>query len=172
MTEGAGVMRKTWLLVLVLVVALLALGAMGGCATIAEKAIEDATGVSVDEDGSSVTIEGDDGSTITYDEEGTELPDGYADDVPVYDGVIDSSWQTSDDNGTTYAVAIKTEDTTEDVVAWYEEQLADEGWTIKSTFKDASSGMVSAEKDDMTFYLAAGAESEGTAITQTVGPKQ
>lgn len=163
-------MRK--MVPLVLVLALLALGAVGGCAKIAENAIEDATGVSVDEDGGSVTIEGDDGSTITYDDEGAELPDGYPDDVPVYDGTIDSSWQTSDDKGVTYAVAIKTTDPVSDVVAWYEEQLADKGWEIKSTFKDESSGMVSAESDDMTFYLAAGAESEGTAITQTVGPKQ
>lgn len=163
-------MRKA--LLLVLVCALLGLGALSGCAKISENAIEDATGVRVDEDGSSVTIEGEDGSTITYDDEGTELPEDYPDDVPVYDGTIDSSWETKDEKGTTYAIAIKTTDATEDVVAWYEEQLADKGWEIKTTFKDESSGMVSAEKDDLSFYLAAGAENEGTAITQTVGPKQ
>jgi hypothetical protein len=164
-------MRKALLLALV-VVLVLVLGGVAGCGKIVEKAVEDATGVSVDEDDGSVTIEGEDGTSITVDEEGTELPEGYPSDVPVYDGTITTAWETSDEKGTTYSIAITTEDSTADVVDWYKAELEDGGWKILSTFKDASSGMISAEKDDLTFYLAAGGdEGESTDISQIVGPK-
>lgn len=162
-------MRKA--LVVALVLALVALVGLTGCAKIAEKAIEDATGVSVDEDDGTVTIEGEDGASITVNDEGTELPEGYPDDAPVYDGTIASAWESTDQGKTTYMVSVTTKDSIGDVVDWYKSELESEGWTITTTFKDASSGMINAEKDDRVFYMAAGTGSDGTDISQTLSPK-
>ncbi|MGB4594191.1 MAG: hypothetical protein WBI63_10535 [Coriobacteriia bacterium] len=162
----------------VMLVAALAMSLVGiaGCAefaeSAAEKAVKGATGIDVDSDEGEVTLEGDDGSSTTIDTENATLPDGWPKDAPVYDGTIESSWETSNDKGTSFSVALSTTDPVQDVVAWYTGELEGEGWKIVSTYKDDSSGMVSVEKGDITFYMAAGAGSDTTDISVMVGPKQ
>lgn len=164
-------MMKSKTMALLLVASLLALTGVSGCATLARKAIEGATGVSVDEDGTKVTVKGDDGTTTTLDMEGADLPKGYPKDVPVYEGTIDSSWESSDGSQVTYVIAVKTKDPLDKVTAWYEKELKQGGWEIKSTFKDKESAAFLAEKGELTFHLAAGVEDDGTMFTQTVAPK-
>lgn len=169
-------MPRRVLSIVLAVVLVMSLIGIAGCAELAEsaaeKAVKGATGMDVDTDEGEVTFEGDDGSSTTIDTENATLPDGWPDDAPVYDGTIESSWETSNDKGTSFSVALSTTDPVQDVVEWYTGELESEGWKIVSTYKDDSSGMVSAEKDDLTFYMAAGAGSDTTDISVMVGPKQ
>lgn len=144
-----------------------------GCQKIAEKAtekaIEGATGVKVDTDKESVTITGEDGSSITAGSDG-ELPDGFPEDVPVYEGEIVSSLMTEGN----YTVAIETKDDATTVWDWYGTELESAGWTQTSEFKVDDGGMRSAEKGDMTLQVTVGAGTDGEPTTVTIftGTKQ
>ncbi len=122
-----------------------------GCEKAAEQAsealVEGATGVDVDADENKVTIEGEDGSTVEIQSSDAELPDGFPDDVPVYDAAIESSSKFSADGGTSYAVSQTTGDDFDDVLAWFKAELADSGWS--------ESGSTSSESDGAKFGLIA-----------------
>jgi len=144
-----------------------------GCQSIAEKAtetaIEDATGVKVDQDGDSVTITGEDGSSITA-SEGGELPEGFPEDAPVYDGVITTSL-VSEEN---FTIGVETDDEWTTVWDWYVSELESEGWTKTTELKLEDSGMLSGEKGDRLIQLTIGPASSddaATLITTFTGPK-
>jgi len=144
-----------------------------GCQSIAENAteaaIEDATGVKVDQDDDSVTITGEDGSSITASENG-ELPEGFPEDAPVYDGSITTSLVTEEN----YTIGIETDDEWATVWDWYVAELESEGWTKTTELKLEDSGMLSGEKDDRLIQITIGPASGDTAatlITTFTGPK-
>jgi len=144
-----------------------------GCQSIAEKAteaaIEDATGVKVDQEGDSVTITGEDGSSITAGQ-GGELPEGFPEDAPVYDGDITTSLVTED----SFTIGIETDDEWTKVWDWYTAELESEGWTTTSELKVEDSGMLSGEKDDRLIQITVGPNSNEdakTMITTFTGPK-
>lgn len=163
--------RRGVVLVLVLVAGLVAVLGLTGCEKAAEEAVEDAAGVDVDNDDGSVTIEGDDGASITMDTEAAELPEGYPDDAPVYDGKLEAAWEATQDDSTSYSLSMTTKDGVEEVVDWYKDALQDEGWTITQTYADSSNGMLNAEKGGWTFYAAVGAGGDSTDISQIVATK-
>jgi len=144
-----------------------------GCQSIAEKAteaaIEDATGVKVDQDDDSVTITGEDGSSITAGQ-GGELPEGFPEDAPVYDGDITTSLVTED----SFTIGIETDDEWTEVWDWYLAELDSEGWTSTSELKLEDSGMLSGEKDDRLIQITVGpgsGDGANTMITTFTGPK-
>lgn len=157
----------------VLLVACAMMFSLVGCQKIAEKAtekaIEGATGVKVDTDKDSVTITGEDGSSITAGSDG-ELPDGFPEDVPVYEGDIVSSLMTEGN----YTVAIESKDDAATIWDWYGTELESAGWTRTSEFKVDDGGMISAEKGDMAIQITVGAGTDGdpTTITIFTGAKQ
>ena len=128
-------------LALVLVAGALALV---GCNKIAEEAseaiVEGATGVDVEVDEEKVTIEGEDGESIEIQGESSELPDGFPDEMPVYDADIVSSTRMAVDNQTSYTVIQTTTDSSDDVIAWYHDELAKEGWTEAGTTESEVDG--------------------------------
>lgn len=165
-------MIKTLRLVALVMVLAMAL-ALAGCQSIAEKAtekvIEDATGVKVDEQGDSVTLTGEDGTSITASESG-ELPEGFPEDAPVYEGAIITSL-VSEDN---YTIGIETDDEWTDAWEFYGTELEAAGWVTGTEMKLEDSGMISGEKDGRIIQITVGPASSGeakTLITLFTGPK-
>jgi hypothetical protein len=158
--------RRT--MALIAVVALLTFAVMAsGCAQIAEQAaksaVESATGVKVDESNNSVSIKGA-GGGLTASTDG-KLPEGFPEDMPVYEnGTIATGISSKSDKGTGFLVGIDT--------AWYDAQLKDEGWTVKTTMKTDDGGLLGGEKGTTSFTIAVGPGSGGkTSISISLSPK-
>ena len=162
-------MNRTWIRMLSVVALAVVLAiTLQGCQMIAQKAVEQATGVKVDQNGKSVTITGKNGESASV---GTgKLPEGWPADVPVYAGTITMGNKMDQGGKAAYLVTIETPDTPKTVVDWYQQQLADKGWTKKER-NDASAGgkdvsIMTAEKG--TQRVAATASSGGTDGKTTV----
>lgn len=144
-----------------------------GCQSIAEKVVEETTGVKVEDEGEKVTITGEDGETMELSGTGGSLPKDWPSDMPVYDGAtIDSSAAIRSGEVTNFSVALSTTDAFADVFAWYKEQLASEGWTIDNEFDmetDGSrAGSFTSTKGSMTGYVWISEEDDGIVITLQV----
>ncbi len=155
--------------------AVAALVAMSGCQAVAQKAVESATGVKVNKDGNSVSVQGNDGQSVTIGQS-NKLPDGFPEDVPVYDpATVTNSMSLASDKGSTFSVQLETEDTVETVSAWYDTELKGKGWTIKGTMNSADSGaLITSEKADqvLSVTIAPGSGSDTkTTIALTYAPK-
>jgi hypothetical protein len=159
-------------------VALLAVAVMAsGCAQIAEQAarsaVESATGIKVDTSGDSVTVEGSDGSAISSTK--GKIPEGFPADMPVYEpGTISTGVSSDVGGGQTFMVGIDTPDAASDVFDWYEAELTDKDWVLKTTMKTEDGGFLGGEKGTTVFTLAVTAGSGGgkTGIAITIAPKK
>lgn len=152
--------------VLTVVCLLAALVGITGCETIARKAtdaaIEKTTGVKVDTQGESVTIQGEDGSNVTV--AGGKVPDGFPKDVPVIDGEIEATWESGDG----MFISLKTKMSMDDAADWYEKELTSEGWKQETTYSTADSRLYVAKKGERMVQIAVG-QQEGVAnVTVTV----
>lgn len=152
-----------------LAVATLALAVVGatGCDRLIGAAVkgaaEKATGVSVDEQSNSVTFKGEGGEATVG--EGATLPDGFPEEVPVYDGDITTSLKTTD----AYTVGIDTSDSPSEVFDWYKDALSTEGWTIKQEIKTDTGANIGAENADWTLVISAGGgDGEKTTLVISV----
>jgi hypothetical protein len=170
-------MRRN-LRILLAIVAVVAIVAMTGCGAIVEKAvtsgIESATGVKVDESGNSVTIQGKDGSSLSSSNDGT-LPEGFPEDFPVYEnGTITTGIASDGPKGKGFLVGIGTDDPAVTAFDWYETQLKDKGWTVKTSMKTGDGGLLGGEKGTQSFTLAFGpgsGEEKKTSISISLNPK-
>jgi hypothetical protein len=112
-----------------------------GCGRIAEKAaetaVEGATGVKVEDDGDSVTIETDEGTVEVGSGEG-DLPEDFPDDVPVYDGAIDSHNKVSTPDGVMWSVVLSTSDNFDNVVSWYKAELSSTDWAQEALLESSA----------------------------------
>jgi hypothetical protein len=149
-----------------LVLATLTLGA-AGCQSVTEKAVEEATGVKVDEDEDSVTIESEDGDgeSVTISGEEGSVPEDFPDDVPLYDATVVGSSSYESGENVNYSVTLETKDSVEDVAAFYEEELESEGWEIEGTFNTATdeeaATMISAVKGTGRTVIINASQSDG-----------
>jgi predicted lipoprotein with Yx(FWY)xxD motif len=158
-------------------VALLAVVVMAsGCAQIAEQAaksaVESATGIKVDTSGDSVTVAGSDGSAVSTTK--GKLPEGFPEGMPVYEpGTITTGIATESGKGKGFMVGIDTEDSAADVFTWYETELADKDWVVKTTMKTEDGGLLSGEKGTTIFTIAVttGSGSARTNVAITLAPK-
>lgn len=165
-------MLKTRRLVGLVVVLVCAL-ALVGCQSIAEKAtqkvIEDTTGVKVEDGGDSVTLTGKDGTSITSSESG-ELPEGFPEDAPVYEGTIITSLVSED----SYTIGIETKDEWTGPWEFYGTELEAAGWVTGTEMKLEDGGMITGEKDGRMIQITVGGASNSdakTLITLFTGPK-
>lgn len=128
--------------------------ALAGCSMIAQKAVENATGVKVDQSGKNVTVTGQNGQTASVSSEGGKLPDGLPSDVPAYSGTIASSARIATDQGVNYTFQITTSDDAATVQSWYKDQLTSKGWKVTGTVTSgADQAMVTATKTDKNNIL-------------------
>lgn len=137
-------MRRLCVVGLVLLVMVGLAVSVSGCKAVAEKAVEGAmektTGVDVNTSDNSVTYETEDGSKVEITGEGSEVPDGFPSDFPVYDATIDSSSKIAGGEGTGFYMGLVTEDAYDDVFAWYKSKLVDEGWEILAEVNTTDGG--------------------------------
>jgi hypothetical protein len=144
-----------------------------GCQMIAQKAVEQATGVKVDKNGDQVTITGKDGTTASVGK-GT-VPDGWPTDVPVYAGTITMGNKMDANGKTAFLVTLETPDAPKAVADWYQEKLTGDGWT-KTDRNDASAGgkevsILVAEKGTQRVAVSATTGNGKTIVTVNVGDK-
>lgn len=161
--------RSTRLLLVAL--SLVALFALAGCQSIAEKAaevaVEKSTGVQIDKDGDSVTVTGEDGTQVTA-SEGGELPDGFPTDVPVIDGPIISSVKS--DNS--FMVVIETDKPIDEVNDWYKDQLKDSSWKIVFETKSEDGAAIGGERDNANMQVTITKSDAKTNVSLLYAPKE
>lgn len=146
--------------------------ALGGCQRAAERAVEETTGVSVDQDGEQVTITGPEGEEWTGATGGT-LPPGWPDDHPVYEpSVIEGSTSFSTGEGTQQSVTLSTSDPFETVFEWYKSEAAGQGWDIESEgvfeMDGVSSGYLYLVKGDAESSISVNRDEDGTVMVTMV----
>ncbi|MBN1193010.1 MAG: hypothetical protein JXA36_04900 [Coriobacteriia bacterium] len=146
-------------LLIVGMVLALALGLVG-CKSIQEKIGEEigeeivgaATDSDVEIDDEGVTIETEDGEVNVTGGDSGELPDGFPEDFPIYDGArIESSSSLTADGASTYYVNLISEDDFETVFPWYEAELPSAGWEITSNTQysqDNGGGMLTVKQGE------------------------
>ncbi len=175
-------MKKIIAIIAVIVHMLLVLVLASGCfgqniaEKIAEEAIEKAIesdsgeNVDIDFDDGEITIESDDGEVSIG--MGSDLPDNFPDNVPVYpDMEIISSWFVTEDDKDSYSINGLTEDAGSDVFAWYKESLS--GWEIENEFSasgdDMKTSSLSAKSGGLVVVImVVETEDEGTSIMLSV----
>jgi hypothetical protein len=142
--------------------------AVTGCGKVAEKAIEETTGVDVEED--SVTITGD-GEEVTISDEGASLPEDFPDDVPVPKGDISSSSAITSGDTQEFYVTIDVKDDPKEAYESLKSDLEDDGYTITSDLfiegDDGLTGMLSFSKGDEQGTAVVGEGENGGNATIT-----
>lgn len=157
--------KGTVLLAFVVVVAF----SLAGCGLIAQKAVEQSTGVKVDQNGKSVTVTGKDGSTASMSAKEGELPKGLPADVPVYSGTVKASYvvEAPQQGGTNFMFTIQTADSGSTVMDWYKKQLEAKGWMVTGTVASGTdAGMVEAKKGANNSIIVTVSKDTSTGKTQ------
>jgi hypothetical protein len=149
-----------------IILAIALLLSVTGCAQIAQQAtksaVENATGVKVDQNNGKTTVTGKDGSQATISGSEGKLPDGLPTYVPTYTGTVKSSASMSTDKGTTFTFSIETADNAQTIVDWYKKAFTDKGWTVTTTAITEGGGMISAKKGETdTAVVSISNNSEG-----------
>jgi hypothetical protein len=168
-------MKGTSRVVLALAV-VAALLAVTGCGALVEQAVkggvENATGVKVDQGGNSVTVTGQDGSSMTSSSDG-KLPEGFPSDMPLYTpGKIVTSAVSTENSAKSFVVTIDSPDAVADIFAWYKAQLPEKGWTVQNTTESDTGALFMGEKGAQAFtVMVATSSAEGaTTISISVAP--
>ncbi len=125
---------------LMAVVATLLIASVTGCQRAAERAVEGVTGVRVEDDGDTVTMQTDEGEmTISGSE--TSLPDDWPSDMPVHgDGTIESSSSVRQQDQVVFSVSWSTSDNFDEVHEWYTAEVVSNGWAIENDLVMEQSG--------------------------------
>jgi hypothetical protein len=100
------------------------------------------------------------------------VPDGFPDDMPLYDGTIVLGQKMETPDGAAYNVGIETTDGAAEVSAWYEAEFAAEGWTETASMTNDADGMVMStrqvEKGGVQAQVVIAEEDGRTQIAVTV----
>lgn len=143
-----------------------------------ERAIELSSGGDVDIDidksgAGTVKISSDDGAEIEYSAGGNvAIPATWPDDMPVLDDAtvsyVGSSNPATGEAGS--VVMFQTEKSLEEVSAYYEQALADNGWTVESTVRTGDAVMFAGTKDTRSVSLYVTSSDPGTtSVTLSIG---
>ncbi len=139
-------MKKIMYVITVVCVILIALFLAAGCKgeiieRITEGAIESAIEaqsdgeVDIDISESEMSIKTDEGEMTIG--EGTDLPDGFPDVIPVYpDMTIQTAWKSTEDDKDNFSISAFSEDSGEKIFNWYKDKMS--GWEIESEFTQDS----------------------------------
>jgi hypothetical protein len=148
-------MKKIIALVVVISLVIFMLFSVSGCKVgqkIAEKVSEEAVEKAIEENieakGGEAEVEVSEGETTIKTNEGevtvgqgTELPDGFPDVVPIYSNMeITSSWKGTEDGKATFSVSALTSDPGSTVFDWYKSKLG--GWENEGEFTSESEGQI------------------------------
>ncbi len=99
------------------------------------------------------------------------LPEGFPADVPVYDGTIVDSEKTDADGGTGYTVDLTAPDAVDDVVSWYEDELAGGGWiTATASMPNSAGNVITGDKDGQSVIVTVLEGDGGTTLSVEYSP--
>jgi hypothetical protein len=146
---------------------MLALGTLG-CQRAAERVVEEATGVRVDDDDNSVTVQTDEGEA-TFSGSDASLPDDWPSDVPAYpDAEIESSTSMRMGDSVQMAVTWTTSDDVTTVYEWYRDELPAAGWEVTGDFSMEQDGQrtanISSSKGSSDANVFIGDDSDGVTL--------
>ncbi len=141
-----------------------------------KKGIEQKTGISMDTEGKSMTIKDDKtGAEINIGTEG-KIPADFPKDFPLYPGAkVEGNISGAENKaGKGFWVILSTTDDAAKVTAFYETNLAKNGWAIGSTMNIGSSATWEISKGNMGggLIVGEGEEKKGTSIVITLTPKE
>jgi hypothetical protein len=128
-----------------------------------------------DDDGGTIRVgdeEIDIPDDVDVDSSGDSVPDGFPDDFPVYDGAdVVSGFRGEQDGEEGFYVVWETDDSVEDVQAFYESAFEDGPWTSEGTIESGSTVILSAtHEEDQLIGGVTLAEVDGkTQISAFVG---
>jgi hypothetical protein len=151
--------------------ALISLTALGvvACASPAQKAVEQATGVQTSQKGDTVQIKGQDGTTLSV---SSQLPDDLKN-FPVPPGFKPDSSSTGSMSagGDKLAVASwKGTGTLDSVAAFYKTAMPAQGWTEVSTLSTDSGGLLIYSKGDQNgLTITTSKDADGVTISVLLG---
>ncbi len=141
-----------------------------------KKGIEQKSGISMDTAGKSMTIKDKEtGAEINIGTEG-KIPADFPKDFPIYpDANVEGNISGAENQaGKGFWLILSTTDEASKVTAFYETNLAKNGWEIGSTMNIGSSATWEISKGDMGGGLIVGEDEEknGTSIVITLAPKE
>ena len=139
---------------------------LSGCGMLAQKAVQSATGVKVDQSTGKTTVTGPNGQTATVSDNPGKVPDGLPANVPVYSGTVSGSAAITTPQGQSYQFVVETNDDVATILEWYKKQLADKGWTVEAaaTMGDSKQGLVSAKNGTSQLAVNMDASSGATKV--------
>lgn len=154
-----------------LVLCFAAVAALSACArSVTENIIEDAaereTGENVDVDigtDGTARVETDEGTFTT----GSGLPENWPTDVPTYAGaeVIFAGTANPASGAPGFGASLVSSDPMQNVWAFYERSLAENGWTVNARVQSGETNLLGAEKDGRSITVMLGGSDGQTAIT-------
>lgn len=146
---------KTWSRV-ALVLVVLGTVLFGGCSQVAEKAVEQTTGVQVSQKGDVVTVKGKDGESATF----GKLPEQLKD-FPIPQGfTFDAGLVMTQDGKAVANASWKGKSRSDSVVEFYRKGLADKGWKEGMSVGDKQGMLLLFTKGDEALQVVV-ADSEG-----------
>lgn len=165
---------STWKRLLVAgVCVVLAIG-VAACKQAAQKAVEQATGVKVEDDGGSVTVKTDEGEATV--KTGQKLPERFPESVPVYEGTIETASSMTAGGTETFSVVVQADDDLDTVKKFYLKEMPARGWKVQMTL-DTGTGesrgvLITAEREGLGLNVTLEERSGGkTQVTLMVGSK-
>ncbi|HEY4662983.1 MAG TPA: hypothetical protein VIH07_04825 [Candidatus Humimicrobiaceae bacterium] len=172
-------MKKTITLVAAISLAIFMLFSGSGCkGGPTEESVETAIEEAIESEGGDAEVDISEGeTTITTDEgemtigQGSDLPDGFPDVIPVYANmVITTSWTTTENGLDAFSVAASSNDPGSTIFDWYISQLG--GWQNVSEFTSESEGQtlssISADNGTYNLIVTIMETDEGTTVTVSV----
>ena len=166
-------LRTIVLALLLLVVPFVAAGCDSASDKIAEKVVEEQTGgdVDIDTKDGEVSVSGKDGAASFSSKD--ELPKGWPSDIDLpKDAKIKGSSSVKADGGTNYTVTAEDEDSLDDIVDHFQDEL--DGWKSTSSTDSEADGRASSfqtwEKDKQMFTLVVSDAGDIRTFVATITP--
>jgi len=126
--------------------------------------------VKVGNDGGKVTFENSEGK-VSF-EEGGKLPEGFPSDFPVYSGAkVASSFTANTDGKDGMSVVWETNDSADDVSAFYKSNLVAKGWKVTASFEQDGALTSTFEKEGWGGFMGVTSAEGKTTISATIGVK-
>lgn len=125
--------------------------------------------LTVDEDEGTVTVEGEDGSA-TFSAGGTELPDGWPAEVPVAEGTIIFAQSSTIDGASTFSASVETSDSPEALYSAVRAAITEAGFekVTEVTAQDGSFATFSGNGWDV--LVTVGSSEAGATVIYAVTP--
>jgi hypothetical protein len=102
----------------------------------------------------------------------SDLPDGFPDEVPLYDGwTIKSSIATTQNGKNNFMVQGETSDSVAKVTETYKKALTDKGFEIKATMNMPQGANIMSEKGDTAVVATVGEKDGKTILNLTIAMK-